>query len=457
MEGELSLPFEHQGQLELEARVGGGAGAPFAQRSLEGSLNVQIDELDFVSKVVSALQDTQGTLGGELRFSGTIGKPQVTGELALDNGRATVRATNVVLEGLGLTVASDGSGEITVEAQGLSGGGNLQAQGRFALAESGPEGRITVRGQAFEVVDTEDARVLVSPDLDLALEPDRLALTGSVTVPEARLTPRDNEPSVIAASADQVIVDAEDEGGPTFTRPLYANVRLELGDRVNVEGYGLTARLGGGIEITEAPREPITGSGELRVENGVYEAYGQKLDVRTGQLAFAGGPIDQPGLNVEAVRRPAEGILVGARVRGTLKAPELTVFSEPTMPQQEQLSYLVLGRPLQSASDSESSAISRAALALGLRGGNFVSGRVNKNLGLDEFGIQTDPDESAAEASFVIGKYLSPSLYVSYGIGLIEPVNTLKLKYTISERWRLVTESSSEASGGDIIYNIERK
>ena len=143
MEGELSLPFEHQGQLELEARVGAGAGAPFAQRSLEGSLSVHIDELDFVSNVVSALQDTQGTLGGELKFSGTIGKPRVTGEIALDNGRATVRATNVVLEELGLTVASDGSGEITVDAQGLSGGGSLQAQGRFALAESGPEGRIT--------------------------------------------------------------------------------------------------------------------------------------------------------------------------------------------------------------------------------------------------------------------------------------------------------------------------
>jgi translocation and assembly module TamB len=333
----------------------------------------------------------------------------------------------------------------------------LRAHGRFALAEHGPEGGITVNGEGFEVIDTEDAHVLVSPDLALELTPDRLALTGSVTVPEARLTPRESAPSVIVASADQVIVDAENEKAQASTRPLYANVQLKLGDDVHLEGYGLTGRLAGAIEITEVPREPITGSGELRVEEGVYEAYGQKLEVRTGRLAFAGGPIEQPGLNVEAVRRPAEGILVGARVRGTLKSPELTVFSEPSMAQQEQLSYLVLGRPLQSASASESSAMSRAALALGLRGGNFVSERVNENLGLDEFGIQTDPDQSAEQASFVIGKYLSPSLYVSYGIGLFEPVNTLKLKYTISKRWQLVTESSSEASGGDVIYNIERK
>ena len=237
---------------------------------------------------------------------------------------------------------------------------------------------------------------------------------------------------------------------PKAGRPaVVRNVRLALGDDVHIEGYGLTGRLGGAIEITEKPGEPTAATGELRVVEGVYEAYGQQLEIETGRVVFAGGPITEPGVDIEAVRRPAEGILVGARVRGTLAAPELSLFSEPPMPQQEQLSYLVLGRPLDDASASESSAMSRAALALGLRGGNFVSERINKNLGLDAFGIETDPSEAASEAAFVIGKYLTPSLYVSYGIGLFEPVNTVKLRYAISKRWRLETESSSEASGGD--------
>jgi len=75
---------------------------------------------------------------------------------------------------------------------------------------------------------------------------------------------------------------------------------------------------------------------------------------------------------------------------------------------------------------------------------------------LDTFGIETDSDDAASEAAFVIGKYRTPSLYVSYGIGLLDPVKTVKLRYEISKRWRLVTESSSEASGGDVFYNIER-
>ena len=393
---------------------------------------------------------------GDLRVAGTVGRPRVAGSLALEDGRATLPGTNVELEDVELVLAGDGESGVTVGAQARSGGGTLSAEGRVTLSGAGPEGRIAVVGDVFEVVDTVDAQVVVSPDLDLALTGDGIELTGSVTVPRARLSPRDTGESAVAVSGDQVIVASGEQADRPAGRPFTANVRLALGDEVHLDAYGLTGRLVGAIEITEKPGEPTAATGELRVQEGIYEAYGQELEIETGRVVFAGGPITEPGLDIEAVRRPTEDIVVGARVRGVLAAPELSLFSEPPMAQQEQLSYLVLGRPLDDASASESSAMSRAALVLGLRGGNFVSERINENLGLDTFGIETDSDEAASEAAFVIGKYLTPSLYVSYGIGLLDPVKTVKLRYEISKRWRLVTESSSEASGGDVFYNIER-
>src|SRR5687767_10536946 len=98
-------------------------------------------------------------LRGDLQLSGTMGEPRVSGQIVLNGGAATVRATNVVLEDLSLAVTGDGGGEIDVEAEGRSGGGRLQAHGRLGLGEAGPEGRITVSGEGFEVVDTPDARV----------------------------------------------------------------------------------------------------------------------------------------------------------------------------------------------------------------------------------------------------------------------------------------------------------
>jgi translocation and assembly module TamB len=456
-EAELAMPFAEQGELAARARIGAGAGAAFGERTLDGELRIDIAALDFVSDVLREVQNTQGAVQGDLRFAGTVSAPRVAGTLALTGGRATLPATNVELTGVELALVGDGARGLNVSGEAQSGGGRVTVEGRVALAEQGLAGRIAIDGEALEVANTGDAQVAVSPDLDIAMTAEGIAVTGTVQVPRARLTPRDTGESAVAVSPDQIIVEPGDDAErQAAAQPLSANVRLVLGDDVEIDGYGLTGRLAGAIEITEKPGEPTAATGELRVEEGIYEAYGQQLEIETGRVVFAGGPVTAPGVDIRAVRRPAEGIVVGARVRGLLAAPELSLFSEPAMPEQEQLSYLVLGRPLDDVSESESSAMSRAALALGVRGGNFVSERINENLGLDAFGIETDPGEAAVEAAFVIGKYLTPSLYVSYGIGIFEPINTLKLRYAFSRRWRLETETSSEASGGDLIYNIER-
>ena len=59
------------------------------------------------------------------------------------------------------------------------------------------------------------------------------------------------------------------------------------------------------------------------------------------------------------------------------------------------------------------------------------------------------------ETSLVLGKYLSPRLYVSYGISFAEAINTLKMRYTINDRWTLRTEAGKEQSA-EIVYTIER-
>ena len=56
----------------------------------------------------------------------------------------------------------------------------------------------------------------------------------------------------------------------------------------------------------------------------------------------------------------------------------------------------------------------------------------------------------------MVGKYLTPRLYISYGVGLLESISTVKLRYQVSDRWNIVTESSAIASGGDINFTIER-
>jgi translocation and assembly module TamB len=158
------------------------------------------------------------------------------------------------------------------------------------------------------------------------------------------------------------------------------------------------------------------------------------------------------------VRKPAPDLTVGVRVRGQLSEPEFSVFSEPVLPQSEQLSWLVLGRPLEGGtSDSERSAMQTAALLLGLGRGESLGKRVGESLGLDEVTIEREPGADVTQASLLVGKYLTPDLFVSYGIGLFEPVSTLRLRYTLSSRWKLVGEAAPLSSSADLFYEIEQR
>ncbi|HUO82887.1 MAG TPA: translocation/assembly module TamB domain-containing protein [Gammaproteobacteria bacterium] len=452
----VDLPLEPQGGIEAHASIPAGDG-PLPERPLTGQLRADLPDIAFLGDFLPQVTSLRGRLAGDVGVSGSLEAPAIDGSLGLEQGTAMLEAPNIRLSDIHASVQGLGRGALAVEARATSGGGTLEARGTVELPGERIGGRLSIEGEDFRVMNTAEAEVYASPDLELALDGERLEVTGTVEVPRADIELEKAPQAAVRVSDDQVIVTADDADAPTDRAlAIAARIRLVLGESVEFEGFGLTARLAGDMTIIEEPGEPTTATGEISVAEGRYEAYGQSLDIRTGKVLFVGGPIDQPGIDVRAVRRPTPDITVGVAVRGSLRRPELSLFSNPSMSESEQLSYLVLGRPLQASSAAESSALNRAALALGVRGGNYLTEQFGGKLGVDQIGFETEPGETNEQAALVVGKYLSPRLYVSYGVGLLEPVSTLRLEYTLSSRWRLVTKSSTLQSGGDLLYTIER-
>ncbi|MFU8816572.1 MAG: translocation/assembly module TamB domain-containing protein, partial [Pseudomonadales bacterium] len=438
-----------------------GPGPPLGEQEVTGMLEVDVPDLAFLPELLPALARTEGTLAGRLQLDGTLQQPISSGSVVLRDGAATMPMAGVRITVFAATLEGRGPEGIHVEAVAASGPGRLTVDGILRLFGDVPSAALAIQGAEFEIMNTEDARILASPDLTMEADQQRILVSGVVAVPRAELTPVIPEPGAALPSADQVLVD-EVEEEPAPPRELYAEIRLVPGDEVYFVGFGLDARIEGDVVVRESPATAVpTATGELRVVDGEYRAYGQVLAIERGRLFFAGGPVTEPAVDIEAVRRPREGILVGARVRGTLDAPDFSLFSEPPMSEQDQLAYLVLGRSLDEAPGGEGSVLSQAALALGLRGGDALAQQLGDWIGLDQLAIVTRPDEPGAEddpgqAALVMGTYLSPRLYVSYGIGLFEPGSVLQLQYEISRRWRLVTRSGGEGSGVDLLFTLER-
>lgn len=458
---DAALPFVKQGGLNLHAEIPQGSAA-LTERPLSGQIRVEMRDIGFLAELVPNIKQIGGQLQGQMRISGTLARPALIGRLALRNGSAQLVGTGLQITDLTAEVVGQQGGGMQYSASAKSGGGTMHLAGTADLTGKVPTAEMNINGKDFQALNTMDGRVFVSPTLQVSLDAAGITVNGEVRVPRAEITPKKIPPSAVAVSDDQVIVEPNQQKTVIAkARKIHARIRLILGNSVHFDGFGLKGRLAGRLLIVEQPDKPTTGSGELRIVKGEYRAYGQGLVIETGRILFGGGPIDQPGVEVRAVRHPAEGITVGVQVHGSLKQPEFTIFSQPSMTQAEQLSWLILGRPLQNTSQSESSMLSQAALAIGLKGGDYLAKRLGNVIGVDTFGIETGSGEAGAasnpqQAALVIGKYLTPKIYISYGIGLFEPVSTVKLQYTVNSHWKLATESSSVASGGDVIYTIER-
>jgi translocation and assembly module TamB len=333
-------------------------------------------------------------------------------------------------------------GGLDFSGNARAGGGTAAANGHLEWHNLLPSGKFHLEGTNLRVADTPEAQIDASPDLGFTVDGRRIEVTGTVTVPYAKIQPKDIT-NAVRTSADEVIV-GEQAPSPAERFEVMSTITLTLGDKVSVDTSGLTGRLTGSVTIKTGYDAITRATGELSVANGVYLAYARKLDIQRGRLIFTGGPIDDPGVDLRAQKQFPD-VTAGVNVRGTLQQPRMSFFSDPPLPQSQIVSLILSG----SASQATQSA-SNAALG---QGAALLASQVGSRVGLPDVSLETDP--LANETSLVLGRYLTPRLYVSYGVSLTETLNTLKMRYTLGDHWVVRTELGT-ARGADLVYSITK-
>jgi len=337
-----------------------------------------------------------------------------------------------------------------------SGDGDLLLTGKTILdAKQKWPTDLSLEGKDFTVVNIPDLLVVASPKLSIAIRGTEIKVDGEVTVPRAKIEIKKLPQGSVAISRDVVIVNASqddktEQQGPWLVR---SSVELILGDRVEIDALGLRGSLGGKLLLVDEPGKLTVARGKLSINNGIYQAYGQDLTIEHGRFIFTDSPVDDPGLDVRAVRKVGE-VTAGINLSGALKEPLLTLFSTPTMNESNILSYIILGRPPGAASGGEGAMLANAAAAFGLARGEGLAKKIGTSLDLEEVRIESS-DNGFQSTSLVLGRYLSPKLYIRYSAGLFEINNIVQLQYQLSKHLQIQTESGTR-TGADIFYTIER-
>jgi translocation and assembly module TamB len=416
---------------------------------VSGRIAGVVQEIPLVAALLPDLSELQGETRIDLRLAGTLAVPAIYGEASFRDGAARLPRLGIDLEDVAIVLHGDGR-TLSFDARATSGGGALALGGALAPAAGGWRGDATITGRDFLAVDLPDLRATMSPNVHIGLEGRTVHVRGDVSLPHAQVEPRDLV-GAVRPSPDAVVTGAEEEeNGSPWT--VDAEVRFALGRDVRFHGFGLDAQVSGSVVAVDRPGAVTTATGELRVVEGTYTAYGRELVLERGRLIFTGGPIANPALDARASRKLEEQT-VGVDARGTLRAPELKLYSDPPASQSDALAMLLLGRPVSGLSGGEQIELADATRQLGLSGAGFLASQVGRRIGLDEVGIENGSD--ATQAAFFIGKYLSPKLYVGYGLGLFESFNTVRVRYAVTPSLSLQAESGVEQSA-DVLYSIER-
>jgi translocation and assembly module TamB len=447
------------GELALDARSAGhidgkfnahGADDDWRGWPMVGELNIETTALGYVSAYVGEVDRASGRLSAQLTLTGSAAAPHLAGELRLMHGALDAYQINLSLREVNFAarLADD---TLSIQGSAQAGpDGHASVKGELRWQHGLPYGELQLSGEDLRILGIPEARVDASPDVRVHLDGRRIDVSGEVKLPYARIEPA-NLANAVLTSSDELMV-GEQKSAPQDQFKVSSNLTMTLGERVTVNTHGLSGRLSGSLAVSSDDSGISRGSGELNVEEGKYVAYGRNLDIQRGRLLFSNGLLEDPGLDLRAIKKFPD-ITAGINVRGTLRSPRLTFFSDPEVSQSQIVSLLLAGGSLESVQNSTDAAErtnagrSDALLQGGAILAQQIGGRYNIEAGVEQ--------DMTNETSLVLGRYLSPRLYVSYGVGLAEAINTIKMRYTIGDHWTVKTEAGTQRSA-DLVFTIER-
>ncbi len=458
---QASLDIVGRGQMRAAGRIN--LSPDNQQHRIEGTASIDMPDIAWLQAFSPRIDELQGQLLSDVRVSGLLSRPQVTGEARLQNAAVYLPETGVRLESISLIAQAVNAEQIAINGSLQAGSGTLTANGSLQLANL-PDwrGSLRLQGDNLLLMNTLEVQLYASPDLNIKAAPEAIDITGKVFIPQGDINIQALPESAKVRSDDIVIIRnsdkpverraaviVPDDGRPLDIRP---NVIVRLGKKVKLNAFDLDARLDGRLRILRN-RQDIMAEGVLNIVDGSYQSYGQDLKIERGRILF-NGPLDNPGLDVRAVRViDNEDITVGIALGGTVEQPESTLFSTPVQTQTDTLSYLLTGRALSNVTGGDSDVLMNAVTSLGVSGGETLAQNLGGKLGLDDVNLNAaDGDYRSSELS--LGKRLGPKLYLKYIIGLFDSMQKVAINYQINRRLELEFSSGIQQSV-DLIYKID--
>lgn len=401
--------------------------------------------------MLSKVVNLQGKLTTNIAVNGTLTSPMINGDIKLNHGKIKFEQNANVIDNLSTTLVIKNNkasllGNFFLEDKEAMLAGQLSWQDSLVI-------NLDLTAKTIPLAFPPQLIMNISPTLNFSFADNALVVSGNVDVLEGSYNidklPEDSVP----LSDDVIIVDQD--GQVIVKNTVYTNistkVNVNIAKAFTVSGQGLKSHLFGQLQINQEEKQPLQLYGRIQSDNGVFQAYGQKLQIEKGDLTF-NGPTTNPYIDLRASKKiPAEDITVGMQVSGLADALTMQLISSPVMQTPEILSYLVRGRGLDADTENSTTA---AGLLVGMS--------LTNNIGLFEQieklplinNLAVDTEGVGEQTQATVSGYVGNRVYLKYGIGVYEPINELTVRMYMFNRFWLEIVSGIEKST-DIYYSFD--
>jgi len=481
-DGKINLDKEHQGILK--AYLPAFNLRHFQEKQpIQGVFNLDFPSLDFLNSTQNNIR-IRGQMHATLTANGTLAAPKLTGIITLNQGELllpdwgiNLNPINVVLKTQDKHWKAQGSLITNPQKETLS----LTGEGEFSPRLSG---QWALTGERILLINTSEYKIRISPNLLVNFKQNAYTLTGKINIPEAEIKPLTFN-NAVTLTDDAVFVSA----ARTHNLPLNltTNLTLEMGHSVSIDLKGLHGLLNGSIQLNQKPQQPFTAEGVLTLSEGHYQSYGQQLKLEEGQFFFSGETLTNPKTHIRALREinqskttaadvsrlfdfksqssqniAYEGLIrVGIDISGRIKNPKVTLFSNNgSLSQADILSFLLLGKPANQASQSGGQLLVSAINGLNMesttKGAQLLQDlklRIPVDIDIQNNSSSNLSNPLSTGTTIGIGKSITDRAYLHYTVDVFQNnSNVLTLTYLLNQFFSIQVSTSDIGNGIDLLY-----
>jgi len=462
--------------------------------------------LGIVQGFTSQITNVMGTLEADVHVTGSGQDPHLQGFVDIKGGAFGLPAGGTSYSGLNTRIELEPekvrlqnfaivdehgeplnvSGELAVHAREV-GAVNISIDSdNFELIDNelgdvGIDSKVTVTGELRRpvvkgTVRLEAARLEVDKILQLFYDPYAIeelppivsaerSIEGSGSAEEATARALRRAETTAAVPATKASAEAGPAPAPggAFSR-VELDLRLVVPDNLVLRGKKLrpggptgaalgdvNITVGGDMQIVKPAGGQILLLGTVQTVRGTYDFQGRRFELtRGGTLRFLGETRPNPALDITATRViPGTGVEARVRIQGTVRAPQLSLTSNPPLEESDILALIVFNRPVNELGTGERASL--ATTAGGIATG-FIAAPLGESIGraldLDLFELTTTTEEGDLGAGLTLGQQVGDRAFFKmrqqFGA---RNVTEFQLEYQLARFLRLQTTAAPETSG----------